>query len=64
MIITFKLLLSLNYVASEDSMTQAKLNQTSAKYLTHNSHFCLQPLYFRRNGHTICSTEVGNFVKS
>lgn len=45
MIITFKLLLSLNYVASEDSMTQAKLSQTSAKYLTHNSHFCLQPLY-------------------
>lgn len=53
MIITFKLLLSLNYVASGDSMTQAKLNQTSAKYLTHNSHFCLQPLYFRRNGHMI-----------
>lgn len=47
-----------DHVASEDLMTRATLNPTSAKYLSNNSHFCFQPRYFRGAGHITCSAEV------
>lgn len=64
MMTTFKLLLSLNYVASEDSMTQTKLNQLQPNISQTIHTFPPQPMYFQRNGHMICSTEVVNFVES